>query len=369
MRIQFPRSAPRPIIVPPPPPPEAPPSKLRYFDLFFVLLLVFSVWHQTPIGSIPSYLATLAKTGSPALTADQRQQPRNWGPLQFPEATQLSHPLPTNLQKAAAHLNMEPSFLNTVAYTLGSCDLEDCRIPAPPHLYEILGNFPTAPIVPIYTLAKGLKAASDQLHQNPELGLEALFLGVGTVRRALHFAKIAGHPQPTTIEGHSSFFPSQVPSGTIATLRSVLANQRLWNLHWPVSDVHRISSKFGHRTHPVTHQTHLHNGIDIAAPTGTPVLAAQTGLVVRVGRDSLNGNYVKINHGYGIQTVYCHLDSILTSNGAQVLRGVPIGTVGSTGRVTGPHLHFTLKLNNKATDPQNYPWLNHSPPAKISLIP
>ena len=106
------------------------------------------------------------------------------------------------------------------------------------------------------------------------------------------------------------------------------------------------------RTHPVTGQRSLHKGIDIDGDVGDAVVSAQDGTVFRTGRDSLNGKYIKINHDFGIQTVYCHLDRVDVKSGQQVERGAIIGALGQTGRVTGSHLHFGLKLNNKPVNPQ-----------------
>ena len=358
---------------PPPSPLEEALPRKRPFPIFngiLVIFLAFSVWHQTPIGDMPAYVYALFQGTASGSFWRPQFQPRDLAPVQF--ASRHSRPfeeLPINLLQAADRLGIDREFLGTVAFTLGSCDAEDCRIPAPPHLSEILGTLPTTPMVPIYTLAKGIKAAANQLHGDSELALEALFLGVANVRRAMHFSRIAGQPAPETIDQHLGYFPSYVPRGTIDTVRSVLANHRLWYLRWPVPTTLEISSRFGTRVHPVTRQRHLHNGMDIPAKIGEPVVAVQDGEVIRAGRDSLNGNYLKIGHGFGIETVYCHLDSLAVGSGQKVEKGSLVGTVGETGRVTGPHLHFTLKLNNEPVDPRNYPWKRYQAAPQAGLLP
>jgi len=358
---------------PPPPPREDPPppkSPFKLFDGILVLFLAFAVWHQTPIGDVPAYLSAVYHGQETASFWRPQFQRRDLAPLQFATRNSgHSEALPINLQKAADRLGLDREFLGTVAFTLGACDAEDCRIPAPPHLSEVLGALPTTPVVPIHTLAKGIKAAANELRGNSDLALEALFLGVANVRRAMHFSRIAGRPDPETIEQHLGYFPSHVPRGTIETVRSVLANHRLWHLQWPVPAAHKISSPFGTRVHPVTRRRHLHNGMDIPASVGVPVVAAQDGQVIRAGRDSLNGNYLKIVHGFGIETVYCHLDSLSVGSGHKVTKGTQVGTVGETGRVTGPHLHFTLKLNNEPVDPTDYPWKKHQSLPRAGLLP
>jgi len=94
-----------------------------------------------------------------------------------------------------------------------------------------------------------------------------------------------------------------------------------------------------------------HSGLDIAAPRGTPVLAPTDGIVVNIGEYFFNGNSVFIEHGQGLVTMYCHLDTIGVQEGQQIRRGERIGTVGSTGRVTGPHLHWSVSLNDARIDP------------------
>ena len=125
-------------------------------------------------------------------------------------------------------------------------------------------------------------------------------------------------------------------------------------LRTPMDGV-RISSGFGMRRHPVLGYSKMHKGIDFAAPTGTPIYAAGDGVVEKGGRYSSYGNYVRIRHNNNIKTAYAHL-SRYGSNirpGTRVKQGQVIGYVGTTGRSTGPHLHYEIMLNGAHVNPQS----------------
>jgi len=113
----------------------------------------------------------------------------------------------------------------------------------------------------------------------------------------------------------------------------------------------RISSPFGKRRILNDQPRSPHSGLDIAAPRGTPVKAAASGIVRATGDYFFNGNTVLIDHGQGLITMYCHLSKIEAALNATVEQGEVIGLVGQTGRVTGPHLHFSVNLNQARVDP------------------
>jgi len=113
----------------------------------------------------------------------------------------------------------------------------------------------------------------------------------------------------------------------------------------------KITSRFGSRADPFTGDPSFHSGIGIGAPEGTAVHAARDGSVAEVGTNPVLGTYVVVTHPGGWQTVYGHLSSVAVSAGAKVALGAVLGSVGSTGKATGPHLHFEVRRKGSAVDP------------------
>lgn len=113
-----------------------------------------------------------------------------------------------------------------------------------------------------------------------------------------------------------------------------------------------ISSGFGFRRDPFTGASAMHKGLDFRGPVGAPIYAASNGKVSFVGRRAGYGNVVEIRHGNGLMTRYAHMSRFATKVGAEVEAGETIGAIGSTGRSTGPHLHFEVRINNRAVNPR-----------------
>jgi murein DD-endopeptidase MepM/ murein hydrolase activator NlpD len=125
-------------------------------------------------------------------------------------------------------------------------------------------------------------------------------------------------------------------------------------IHKPMGSLNRISSSFGNRKDPFTGGRAFHAGLDFPAPKGTTVLSAGYGKVSFVGQQSGYGNLVEITHATGLITRYGHLSAFLVKDGQVVNTGTPIAKVGSTGRSTGPHLHFEVRRKDVAVDPGKY---------------
>ncbi len=123
---------------------------------------------------------------------------------------------------------------------------------------------------------------------------------------------------------------------------------------FPAPDYTRISDDYGNRIHPTLGIEKFHNGIDLAAPSGSPILAAYDGDVVGAGYSSTMGNYIMLDHGDSLITIYMHASKLYVSTGQSVSKGQKIAAVGSTGRSTGPHLHFGVRVNGNYVSPWKY---------------
>lgn len=153
---------------------------------------------------------------------------------------------------------------------------------------------------------------------------------------------------------------------TIAMLEKVVAEEKAklaeesrikydgGMFQWPAPSYTAISSDYGNRQHPTLGVERFHNGVDLAAPGGSPILAAYDGKVVAADYSGSMGNYLMVDHGDGLYTIYMHASALYVSKGDFVVKGQNIAAVGSTGRSTGNHLHFSVRLNGSYVSPWNY---------------
>lgn len=123
---------------------------------------------------------------------------------------------------------------------------------------------------------------------------------------------------------------------------------------WPTPGYRNITSSYGMRYHPILKVNKLHTGIDVGAPSGAKIVAADSGTVIYSGWLGAYGNTIIIDHGAGISTLYGHQSSRLVNVGAKVSKGQTIGKVGSTGWSTGPHLHFEVRKKGNPVNPRSY---------------
>jgi murein DD-endopeptidase MepM/ murein hydrolase activator NlpD len=155
----------------------------------------------------------------------------------------------------------------------------------------------------------------------------------------------------TTDEFHKKLVQVQ------ATLKQAEKMRRVMDIlptHRPLADQFETTSGFGPRSDPFTGQSALHSGIDFRAPTGTPVRAAASGTITEAQSMGGYGRMVEIAHGAGLTSRYAHLSSISVENGQKVRKGDIVGYVGSTGRSTGPHLHFETRVDDAPMDPARF---------------
>jgi murein DD-endopeptidase MepM/ murein hydrolase activator NlpD len=143
-----------------------------------------------------------------------------------------------------------------------------------------------------------------------------------------------------------------------ATIEKLIANKEQLLAATPAiqpvrdQDLNRVASGFGYRIDPIYKTVKMHAGLDFAAPQGTPVYATANGVVKLAGfSDGGYGNHVVINHGYGYETLYGHMVRVKARGGQRVKRGEVVGYVGSTGKSTGPHLHYEVHKNGQKLDP------------------
>ena len=176
----------------------------------------------------------------------------------------------------------------------------------------------------------------------------------GTFAAALDAQQRAPEDLPTLTFGEMTGLAPTPPAPVAAAATPAPAGgpATTAQMGWPVRG--RASSEFGPRVHPVTGARRDHQGLDIAAPTGTPIAAAAAGRVTFAGQQRGYGNIVIVDHGNGIETRYAHQNAIGVSTGETISAGQRLGTVGSTGLSTGPHLHFEVRRDGAAVDPRQF---------------
>ena len=149
----------------------------------------------------------------------------------------------------------------------------------------------------------------------------------------------------------SGLSDNDIDSGTTTTTKPQVYSGPFC---FPAPAYTRVSDDYGYRIHPTLGVKQFHNGIDFAAPGGSPILAAQSGTVIAASYSSTMGNYIMISHGGGVITIYMHASALYVSSGQTVTKGQKIAAVGTTGRSTGNHLHFSVRVNGSYVSPWSY---------------
>ncbi len=164
----------------------------------------------------------------------------------------------------------------------------------------------------------------------------------------IHYAKL------TLRDTETPLYRYKTTAGNLDYFNAKGNSVRKTLMRTPV-DGARLSSRFGKRKHPILGYTRMHSGVDFAAPRGTPIYAAGNGTIVQAGRNGGYGNYIRIRHNGTFQTAYAHLSKFARKarKGARVKQGQVIGYVGTTGRSTGPHLHYEVLRNGRQINPRS----------------
>ncbi len=191
-------------------------------------------------------------------------------------------------------------------------------------------------------------------------GQHAVQIQQGQLQTSQSFDIVDKHyeTQHLTIKNKRKVNPDPLDMERISREKSTILKAKAWWNEQPPATLRLskpvdgpFSSPFGLRRFFNEQPRKPHSGLDIAAPEGTPIFAPADGTVITTGDFFFNGNTVFIDHGQGMVSMYCHMNTIDIMEGTQIRRGQQIGRVGSTGRVTGPHLHWGVFLNNVAIDP------------------
>lgn len=190
-----------------------------------------------------------------------------------------------------------------------------------------------------------------RVHKKRDLVLAALFVGTDPVARSVaKLRKVKGRRAVVTLDTVSRrFFRSEYRA-----MKHVRAAQKwatAYALSWPVDRRFYITSVYGPRYHPVTGHVSNHRGVDIGVPLGTEIRAPAEGKISRIRYGRANGRWLEIDHGHGVRTMYCHLSRARAKKGQKVKLGQLVAESGNTGRVTGPHLHYQVKLSGVFVDP------------------
>jgi len=186
---------------------------------------------------------------------------------------------------------------------------------------------------------------------DPGAALELHAIGAEARGRAIRRARSAGVSDAERLSSHARYLSADEARRAEEEVTQVLSLATALDLAWPVDPEARVSSAFGYRTHPTLGTRKLHEGVDIAVPIGTSVHAAGAGRVARAREDRVNGKHVIIDHGHRVRSAYCHGDALHVAKGGRVGRGEHVMDSGNTGRSSGPHLHFGLRIGGRPVDP------------------
>ncbi len=221
----------------------------------------------------------------------------------------------------------------------------------PPEQRRVVDEFARRYVLPLATpedAAALIERAKADFHGSEEAAVLAVFVGYDVASYAASRARAEGRALELEVLA-ARLPPSSATAINAASTALTLGTA--YGLSWPVAPGTRVSSPFGWRNHPTLGRGQFHTGVDLAVPEGTPVKVVADGVVRRSSEDAVNGRVVIVEHGRGVSTAYCHNSLLQVITGQKVSAGDVIAYSGTTGRSTGPHVHYQLELGHKPMDP------------------
>ena len=338
-----------------------------FFDFMLVLALGYGVYAKTPLGAVVETAVRVARgqNDHPSWFSTFKGRETDVRAPIVNDSTQtlMQGELPAAIVAAATQHKVDVDALAALVAVRGHCDgAGQCTLQAPDRLaWFAAGRVGT---VDVDVVARALaQAAIEMASNNPALAIEALFTGPQSLSLAVEQAVKSNLAAAEDVEVHAPFLSPATRRGPLQGALAVLLVHRLRTLLWPAVGF-RVTSPFGERIHPVTGLKSFHNGTDIGTPVGTPRHSEHDGTIKRASRDSISGNYLIVDIGLGISTTYCHMTSFAVSEKQRTIGDGILGLSGATGRITGPHLHYILRINDKAVNAEDY---GHSPTRTTGL--
>jgi len=219
---------------------------------------------------------------------------------------------------------------------------------------EALASEPGAPEADVEAVMELVDDRYAAATGDPAAVVESLVVGEELRQRAVARARAAGAASPERFDVHRLYLPNAVRVEADRVVGGTLAVAAVLDLGWPVAARFPITSPFGVRVHPTLKTRRFHNGIDVGVPVGTDVRAPQAGTVDVVGNNPVSGRFVIVDHGRGVRTSYCHLSKAEVARGDEVQAGQLLALSGNTGRSTGPHLHYIVRIGGDEVDPMRF---------------
>jgi murein DD-endopeptidase MepM/ murein hydrolase activator NlpD len=347
-------------------------NRLRGFaDLFTAALALYGMIVSTPLGGITvrtwHWVTGQKHTHRPLLGYFETETS---GPTARPPPNDRARPVLTfqgnalNTVPPAAVIapsGLPPSLARSLALMLANGHVADGAnfdITISPPIRQALLHAGVRPPDEKSTAADRERAIFDAVARleerlkSDEAAVAALAVDLDDLRFALAMARATDAPNAGRYEVFRTFLPPQNRAEVDDLVDGTFALSTAFAFRSPLPRSGVITSRFGVREDPLYHAPGVHGGLDISAPLGTEIHAIADGRVLVAAHDAANGRFLRIDHGHGLVSVYCHASKLEVHHDAIVKKGDVIARVGATGRATGPHLHLQIELNREPIDPE-----------------